>query len=257
MPEHHTPLITTIAAGLVLAYAFGLVAHRLRVQPLVGYLLAGVLVEELARPIMVRGRPVHLGISVGITLFPDDASGATSLMKNGDIAMYQAKVAGKNCYRFYSRAMDQAVERRVRLEQDLRGAWDRGELSLAYQPVFDLGANRLVGAEVLLRWQHPAHGMVAPSVFIDIAEQSGLIDVIGPLVLEAACREARHWQQTYPAARSLFVSVNVSPRQLRSGQFAAEVESALVSHEAVAEAAVVPSPDPLRLAVSIGEAMTH
>src|SRR5690606_14282526 len=104
-------------------------------------------VTELGRPIMVHGRQVFLGISIGITLFPEDASNAATLMKNGDIAMYQAKVAGKNCFRFYSRAMDQAVERRVRMEQDLRGAWERGELSLAYQPVFRLADGKLVGAE--------------------------------------------------------------------------------------------------------------
>ncbi|MET0582231.1 MAG: diguanylate cyclase, partial [Pseudoxanthomonas sp.] len=92
--------------------------------------LAEALVKELGQPLVVEGRQVFLGTSIGITLFPEDASGATSLMKNGDIAMYQAKVAGKNCYRFYSRAMDQAVERRVHMEQELRGAWERGELSL-------------------------------------------------------------------------------------------------------------------------------
>src|SRR5690606_16647702 len=86
--------------------------------------LADTLVAELSRPIVVGGRQVFLGTSIGITLFPDDAAGATMLMKNGDIAMYQAKVAGKNCHRFYSRAMDQAVERRVSMEQDLRGAWE-------------------------------------------------------------------------------------------------------------------------------------
>src|SRR3546814_7405424 len=80
------------------------------------------------------------------------SSNAAMLMKNGDIAMYQAKVAGKNCHRFYSRAMDQAVERRVHMEQDLRGAWERGELSLVYQPVYRMSDNRLAGAEALLRW---------------------------------------------------------------------------------------------------------
>src|SRR5690606_38759889 len=119
--------------------------------------LAAALVEELGRPIMVYGRHVFLGISIGITLSPDDASNASALMKNGDIAMYQAKVAGKNCYRFYSRAMDQAVERRVHMEQDLRGAWERGELSLVYQPVFRLSDGKLAGAEALLRWHHPQH----------------------------------------------------------------------------------------------------
>src|SRR3546814_12443283 len=87
-------------------------------------------VGERGQPILVRGRRVFRGTSIGVTLFPDDASNAAMLMKNGDIAMYQAKVAGKNCHRFYSRAMDQAVERRVHMEQDLRGAWERGELSL-------------------------------------------------------------------------------------------------------------------------------
>ncbi|CAN4278486.1 EAL domain-containing protein [Pseudoxanthomonas sp. LjRoot125] len=179
--------------------------------------LAEKLVAELGRPIVVQERQVFLGTSIGITLFPEDASGATALMKNGDIAMYQAKVAGKNCYRFYSRAMDQAVERRVRMEQELRGAWERGELSLMYQPVFRLSDSRIIGAEALLRWQHPELGMVAPSVFIDVAEQSGLIESIGPRVLRAACAAAARWGTDRDAMEPLFVSVNVSPRQLRSG----------------------------------------
>ncbi len=189
--------------------------------------LAEVLVRELGRPITVHGRQVFLGISIGIALFPDDATDVSALMKNGDIAMYQAKVAGKNCHRFYSRIMDQAVERRVRMEQDLRGAWERGELSLAYQPVYRLDDGKLAGAEALLRWRHPEHGPVSPSLFIDVAEQSGLIETIGPQVLRAACMDARAWQRDFPGARGLFVSVNVSPRQLRAGDMAAQVEEVL------------------------------
>ena len=188
--------------------------------------LAETLVAELGRPIVVGGRQVFLGTSIGITLFPDDASGATMLLKNGDIAMYQAKGAGKSCHRFYSRAMDQAVERRVSMEQDLRGAWERGELSLAYQPIYRLEDRSLVGAEALLRWQHPEHGMIAPSVFIDVAEQSGLIETIGPQVLRAACVDAMGWRRDFPG-NTLFVSVNVSPRQLRSGDLATMVEHTL------------------------------
>lgn len=189
--------------------------------------VATALVQELSRPISVHGRQIFLGISIGIALFPDDAADVPALMKNGDIAMYQAKVAGKNCYRFYSRVMDQAVERRVRMEQDLRGAWERGELSLAYQPVYRLDDGRLVGAEALLRWRHPEHGHVAPALFIDVAEQSGLIEAIGPQVLRAACMDARGWQEEAPAARQLFVSVNVSARQLRAGDLATQVEAVL------------------------------
>jgi diguanylate cyclase (GGDEF)-like protein len=137
--------------------------------------LAEAVIEEIERPLVLGGKQVFLGASVGITMFPFDAYHAGQLLKNADIAMYQAKVAGKNCYRFYSRAMDQAVERRVQLEQDLRGAWDRGELSVAYQPIYTLADGRICGAEALLRWQHPHLGMVPPSVFIEVAEQSGLI----------------------------------------------------------------------------------
>ncbi|WJI17645.1 EAL domain-containing protein [Pseudoxanthomonas winnipegensis] len=178
--------------------------------------LAEAMVQSLGEPLMVQGRQVFLGTSVGITLFPEDAAGATALMKNGDVAMYQAKMAGKNCYRFYSRAMDQAVERRVRMESELRGAWDRDELSLVYQPIYRLADNRIVGAEALLRWHHPELGAVSPMVFIDVAEQSGLIEQIGPRVLRAACAAAARWNGI-ASGEAPFVSVNVSPRQLRSG----------------------------------------
>jgi len=179
--------------------------------------LAEVLVAELRRPLDIQDRQVFLGTSIGITLFPEDASSASALMKNGDIAMYQAKVAGKNGFRFYSRAMDHAVERRVHMEQELRGAWERGELSVVYQPVCRTSDGRVVGAEALLRWQHPMLGMIAPSVFIDVAEQSGLIEGIGPRVLRAACTEAMRWTHMGEGNERLFVSVNVSPRQLRKG----------------------------------------
>lgn len=188
--------------------------------------LATRLVEEVARPIDVQGRRVFLGISIGITVFPDDATTAAMLLKNGDIAMYQAKLAGKNGYRFYSLAMDQAAERRIHMEQELRGAWERGELSLVYQPVVRMEDRALVGVETLLRWQHPELGHVPPPLFIDVAEQSGLIDTIGPLVLRAACIQASEWRRRFPAAE-LFVAVNVSPRQLRGAAFAAEIEAAL------------------------------
>ena len=177
--------------------------------------LGAQIVAEIGRPIEMHGRDVFLGTSIGITVFPDDASDSTTLMKNADIAMYQAKVAGKNCYRFYNRSMEQAVARRMSLEQDLRGAWDRGELALVYQPVYSLADRGLVGAEALLRWRHPEHGEVAPTVFVDVAEQRGLIEEIGGEVLRQAIHDASRWQSSAPALRP-FVSVNVSPWQLRN-----------------------------------------
>ena len=190
--------------------------------------LAEAMMAELGEPLLLRGRQVFLGASIGVALFPDDAGDASMLMKNGDIAMYQAKVAGKNCHRFYSRTMDLAVERRMRMEHDLRGAWERGELSLVYQPIYRTRDRVLVGAEALLRWQHPEDGPVAPSVFIEVAEQSGLIEAIGPEVLRAACREAAQWPTPDGAGEPPFIAVNVSPRQLRSANLVHQIQSALV-----------------------------
>ena len=189
--------------------------------------LAEGLIEEIQRPLVLHGRQVFLGASVGITLFPFDATGAGPLLKNADIAMYQAKVAGKGCYRFYSKAMDQAVERRVQLEEELRGAWERGELSVHYQPIYRLADRRLMGAEALCRWNHPRLGVVPPSVFIEVAEQSGLIEMLGRHVLVQACRDAARWAQ--PGQERPFVSVNISPRQLRSGDLPDVVASALAA----------------------------
>jgi diguanylate cyclase (GGDEF)-like protein len=194
--------------------------------------LAEALIEEIERPLSVGARQVFLGASIGITLFPHDATHAGQLLKNADIAMYQAKVAGKNCYRFYSRAMDRAVEKRVQLEQDLRGAWSRGELSLVYQPIYRLADGDIVGAEALLRWQHPHLGMVPPVVFIEVAEQTGLIDEIGRAVLDQACKDAARWPSS--ASRRPFVSVNISPRQLRNGELPDVVGNALRSSGLVA-----------------------
>jgi diguanylate cyclase (GGDEF)-like protein len=176
--------------------------------------LAEAVLNELQRPLIIRGRPVFLGASVGITVFPDDATQARDLIKNGDIAMYQAKSAGKNCLRFYSHAMDQAVGNSVAMEDALRGAWDRAELSVCFQPIYALSDRRLVGAEALLRWNHPVLGEVQPSTFVEVAEQSGLIEPIGRHVLICACEAAQRWGTDQ---QSPFVSVNVSARQLRSG----------------------------------------
>ena len=196
--------------------------------------LAKALVADLGEPLILHGRQVFLGSSVGVALFPDDAESASLLMKNGDIAMYQAKVAGKNCYRIYSRTMDQAVERRMRMEHDLRGAWGRGELSLSYQPIFRTRDRVLVGAEALLRWNHPEDGAISPSVFIEVAEQSGLIESIGPEVMRAACQEAARWRTPEGAGEPPFVSVNISSRQLRSTDLVQQIDHAL------SEAALAP-----------------
>lgn len=190
--------------------------------------IAQALVVELARPVQLdTDDRVFLGASIGITLFPNDAASAGTLIKNGDIAMYQAKTAGKHCYRFYNRSMEQVVERRVRMEKELRNAWVRGELTVCYQPVLRMADRAIVGAEALLRWQHPEYGVVAPSVFIAVAEESGLIEQLGPQVIRQACIDAVQWRAAAEENAALFVSVNLSMRQLRDAWLPEQVTEIL------------------------------
>ncbi len=192
--------------------------------------LAQSLVTELAKPVQLdEEERVFLGASIGITLFPSDAASAVTLIKNGDIAMYQAKTAGKHCYRFYHPSMEQMVERRVRMEKELRNAWERNELSMFYQPVFRMSDRQIVGAEALLRWQHPEYGVVAPSVFIAVAEETGLIEQLGPHVIRKSCIDAMRWREVSPKYADLFVSVNLSVRQLRDAWLPEQVAEILKS----------------------------
>lgn len=189
--------------------------------------LARALMAELARPIEVQhGERVYVGASIGITLFPNHAVSAVTLIKNGDIAMYQAKAAGKHCYRFYHKGMEQSLQRRVRMERELRTAWERGELSLLYQPIHRLSDRQIVGAEALLRWQHPELGLIAPSVFIAVAEETGLIEQLGPKVLRKACSDAQQWR-AISAQDDMFVAVNLSARQLRDASLPQQVTEIL------------------------------
>lgn len=188
--------------------------------------LAEALIEDFRSPIALHGRDVFLGTSIGISLFPEDAIDATELMKCGDIAMYQAKQAGKNCYRLYSRRMNEEASQRLRLEDELRGAWARGELKVMYQPVWRVADRSVAGAEALLRWYHPQHGTIPPSQFIVVAERSDLIGEIGLNVLREACGAAMRWRGR-AGTPAPFVSVNVSSRQLRDGELPEQVGACL------------------------------
>jgi len=193
---------------------------------------AQAVLDRLAEPIRLPQREIMLKVSIGITLFPDDAATHAALLKNADIAMYQAKLDGKNCYRFYTREMDSAVERRVDTEHELRFAIEREEFHVLYQPIHRLSDGSIAGAEALVRWEHPQRGMIPPDLFIGVAEQSEQINALGRLVLRKACREAQRWSKL---PNPPFVSVNVSARQLRLGNLpdivAAELsESGLAPH---------------------------
>jgi len=179
----------------------------------------------LLEPFLVEGREFFIGLSMGISIGPQDGADAESLLKNADTAMYRAKERGGNCFEFYTADMNLRAQERLDLETSLRRAVARNELCLHYQPQVDTATGQVVSVEALLRWQHPTRGLVPPGDFIQIAEETGLILPIGEWVLRQACAQMRTWiDQDDTGAR---VSVNLSPRQLRAPNFAETVRTVL------------------------------
>ncbi len=166
----------------------------------------------LSAPFVVSGQTLRVTGSVGLAICPRDAIEVENLIKYADTALYLAKEQGRNTFRFFSPELDARVRARMHLENDLRLAVDRDEFVLHYQPQIDLASGQVIGAEALLRWAHPERGLVAPSVFIPIAEETGLIIPIGEWALRAACLQARTWQES--GRPKLRVAVNISGKQL-------------------------------------------
>jgi EAL domain-containing protein (putative c-di-GMP-specific phosphodiesterase class I) len=173
----------------------------------------------------VDSSELHVTASIGISVYPDDGANAETLLKNADAAMYRAKESSHHSYRFFTPEMNIRAVERQSIEQDLRRALERNELSLEYQPILNLKSGAITGAEALLRWTHPTRGPVASSVFIPVAEDSGLIVPIGAWVMREACMQARAWMNA--GLRSISMSVNVSALQFRSEGFLASVTRTL------------------------------
>ncbi|HEY4072176.1 MAG TPA: EAL domain-containing protein [Herbaspirillum sp.] len=171
----------------------------------------------LSQPYDINGALYHTSASIGITLFYNNQDQANDLLKRADMAMYQAKAAGRNAMRFFSPAMQAAVSRRAQLETDLRDGLSRNEFVLHYQAQID-SEDRINGVEALIRWQHPQHGLVSPAEFIPLAEDSGLIFPLGLWVLNTACRQLALWAAN-PHSAALSISVNVSARQFQHPHF--------------------------------------
>ncbi|HET6468142.1 MAG TPA: EAL domain-containing protein [Geminicoccaceae bacterium] len=170
-------------------------------------------VAALGEPILVGGYRLHVGASFGISLFPRDGDDVDTLLRNADIAMYRAKDSGRGRIRFFAEEMNrQAVDRLV-LDQELRQALERDEFEVHYQPQVELGRDRIVGVEGLVRWRHPRRGLLTPSQFVPLAEDSGLICPIGRAVLTAGCRRLAGWQRLAPSLR---LAVNLSVVQLKA-----------------------------------------
>ena len=164
--------------------------------------------KSCAAPYVIEGNEVHISASIGISRYTPEVAGPDAMMIQADLALYRAKEDGRNCFRFHSADLDRQVQERVIIADELRGAIDRNELELHYQPQVELRSGRIVGLEALLRWNHPKRGQISPSVFIPIAERTGQIQQLGQWVLDAACRQLRAWQDAGVAPE--LVGVNFS-----------------------------------------------
>jgi diguanylate cyclase (GGDEF)-like protein/PAS domain S-box-containing protein len=190
-------------------------------------LVASHISTTLGKPYALGETSHHSTPSIGIALFGQHTISVDELLKHADLAMYQAKAAGRNTQRFFDPDMQAAVSNRAALEADLRRGLQEKELALYYQPIVD-GKGRLQGAEALVRWKHPRRGLVSPAEFIPLAEQTGLILPLGQWVLQAACEQLVVWSRS-SLTRQFFLSVNVSVRQFRQPDFVEQVLGSLQS----------------------------
>lgn len=188
--------------------------------------IAERLLTTFRNPLMLEGQPVHVGVSLGIDVYANDATHPEDLMRHADIALYGAKTK-KNSYQVFTEAMNEKVQVRLALESDFREALEQQALTLHYQPRINLVDGRITSLETLARWHHPVRGWVAPATFIPLAEETGLIERLGDLVLDLACAQAKAWQE---AGRGARVAVNVSAEQLRNPGFVDTVQRTLGRH---------------------------
>ena len=188
--------------------------------------IAERIIAALQEPVVLDALVVSATASIGIA-YGSAGAGSDEMLRNADLAMYTAKGGGKNCCRVFAREMHLAAVERLDLEAHLRGAAERDELMVHYQPIYELQSGRITALEALVRWHHPERGLLSPLSFIPFAEETGLIDEIGRHVLVTACEQATRWKNLVGSATAPAVSVNVAPRQLLDPRLPDRVESLL------------------------------
>jgi diguanylate cyclase (GGDEF)-like protein len=181
--------------------------------------------EAMRRPFLIEGNEIFVTASIGISLFPEDGDDCNSLLKYADTAMYHAKNCGKNNAKLYSSSLTMQIMSHVKLEVGLRKALQNDELYLLYQPQIDVRSSEIVGVEALVRWRHPERGIISPTEFIPLAEETGLIVPIGEWVLRTACNQAKAWQRA--TRRAVRMAVNLSAKQFKDENLSQIVVSAL------------------------------
>ena len=192
-------------------------------------LVATKLLDNLRRPFTVGSREIVVTGSIGISFYPEDGADAESLVKNADTAMYRAKEHGRDRQQLYAAEMNARAVEKLELETALRRALSEQQLTVYYQPLFDVEHGRVYGMEALLRWNHPQLGVLNPSRFIPVAEASGLIVPIGRWVIAESCRQAKRWQME--EGLNLVVSVNLSARQFQHAELVSDIVAALAEAE--------------------------
>lgn len=176
--------------------------------------VAHAIIQSLSQPFQLGGNAIVVSASIGITVYPADATNASDLLKNADQAMYRSKSEGRNCFHFFTKAMQEATFKHHQLVQDLRGALHGNQFLLYFQPIVDLKSGEIFKAETLLRWQHPARGMIEPAEFIPVAEEIGIIDEIGDWVFGESLKLGKRWSGL--AGQAFRIGVNISSVQLMS-----------------------------------------
>ncbi|QHU98929.1 EAL domain-containing protein [Synechocystis sp. CACIAM 05] len=192
--------------------------------------IAQRLLRVMRQPVNLQGLEFFVHGSIGITVFPDDGFHADVLLRNADTAMYAAKLEGRNMFRFFTPHMNQAAQQRMAIESELRQGLSRQEFQILYQPIVSLESGQIVGAEALMRWHNRLLGTVPPDQFIPIAEEVGLIVELGEWLLDNVCCQAAHWHSAL-GEQTFWVSVNVSPRQLKDSYFVAILQEFLQRYQ--------------------------